>query len=307
VYSGSLDRFEKFQVTPHIGLEFRGHIQLQELSDLELEDLSILVSQHGVVFLRQQNLSAEAQIEIGKRLSDSRSVHIFPINPPSKPGTYDEIRYVTNEHDRSNQKTNADDWHTDITFEKFPSSYAILTIVEGPEVGGDTLWASGYAAFSTLSPSLQTYLETLHAEHDGSHFYSIAQKAGIPFRTERGGGNVGDDLVAVHPVVRTNPVTGRKSLFVNQLFTKRIVELNKDESDALLGFLFRHVEKGVEFQVRNRWKPGDAAIWDNRSTFHAAIRDFPSHIIRRGRRVLALGEKPFLDRGGTNAPGGTQG
>lgn len=106
--------------------------------------------------------------------------------------------------------------------------------------------------------------------------------------------NVGDKLQTVHPVIRTNPVTGYKALFVNRSFTKRINELSIDESDALLAYLFRLVAESFDFQARFRWNVDDIALWDNRSTQHSGIFDF-GNAKRVGDRCVSIGEKPFLD------------
>ncbi|KAJ3337962.1 hypothetical protein HDU93_000286 [Gonapodya sp. JEL0774] len=298
-YSGSLDRFQSFKVTPHIGLEFRD-LDLSKLSDREIEDLSILVSQHGVVFLRNQSvIDPKVQLEFGRKIAIEQggrgTLHIHPLTPPQE---LNEILVITNESKVASQYTDtpaSDGWHSDFTFEKTPSNYAALQLDALPESGGDTLWSSGYAAYERLSPALRAFLETLHAEHDGSQFHLIGKAAGIDIRTDRGADNVGTDLRAIHPVIRTNPVTGWKSLFVNKVFTKKIVELSKSESDALLGFLFEHIATGFDFQVRFKWNRGDIAIWDNRSVFHSATRDFDNSILRRGNRVAPLGEKPYFD------------
>jgi alpha-ketoglutarate-dependent taurine dioxygenase len=151
-----------------------------------------------------------------------------------------------------------------------------------PESGGDTLWASAYEAYDRLSPEYQKFLERLTAVHDAEHFKVVAERAGKPIRSENRGApdNEGLDLKSIHPVIRTNPVTGWKGLFVNKgyclhgfsdrSFTKRIVELTKDESDNLLEYLFRHISQNHDLQVRFKWNKNDIAIWDNRSTYHTA-------------------------------------
>lgn len=176
-----------------------------------------------------------------------------------------------------------------------PSDYASLQIRTLPEVGGDTLWASAYEAYDRLSPAMQKILEGLTALHRGDIFLQLAKAAGQPLREGRGAPeNVGQDLEAVHPVIRTNPVTGWKGLFVNRQFTKRIVELSKVESDALLELLFDHISANHDLQVRFRWEKDSLAIWDNRSSFHAATSDV-DNTLRVGTRSVSLGERPFLD------------
>lgn len=147
-------------------------------------------------------------------------------------------------------------WHTDISFERVPSDYAMLRIHTLPETGGDTLWASGYEVYDRLSPEMAGFLEGLTATHDASFFHEEARRLGNPLRKGIRGSplNVGEDLSAVHPVVRTNrmfspssvwvkmltdaAVTGWKSVYVNRGFTKRINGVTKDESDMLLQYLF---------------------------------------------------------------------
>lgn len=136
-------------------------------------------------------------------------------------------------------------WHSDITFENVPSDYASLQIRKLPaQGGGDTLWASAYEAYDRLSPAYQKFLEGLTATHIGQGFIDIANRSTPKqtFRENRGSPeNVGQDLKTVHPVIRTNPVTGWKGLFVNRGFTKRINELTKGESDEVLDFLWEHI------------------------------------------------------------------
>jgi alpha-ketoglutarate-dependent taurine dioxygenase len=152
-----------------------------------------------------------------------------------------------------------------------------------PQFGcGLILLQSGYEAYDRLSPYYKTFLEGLTAVHDATHFKVIGERFGKPLRTDRGApDNQGLDLFAIHPVIRTNPVSGWKGLFVNggytrmtmsliQRFTKRIVELTKDESDSVLEYLFRHISQNHDLQVRFKWNKNDIAIWDNRSTFHTA-------------------------------------
>ncbi|CAK5277968.1 unnamed protein product [Mycena citricolor] len=152
----------------------------------------------------------------------------------------------------------------------------------------------GYEAYDKLSPAYQKFLEGLTALHDGAGFKRYAERVGRPINEPRGSPeNIGTELKAVHPVIRTHPVTGWKTLFVNKSFTKRIVELHEEESDTTLEYLRRHVSENHDMQVRFKWKKNDIAIWDNRCTFHTATNDFAG--VRTGNRVVSIGEKPFFD------------
>lgn len=190
-------------------------------------------------------------------------------------------------------------WHSDITFEPVPSDYATLKIHTLPETGGDTLWASGYEIYDRLSKPMQVFLEGLTATHDARFFLDEAERLGNPLREGIRGSplNQGRNLQAVHPVIRTNPVTGWKSVFVNKGFTKRINGVTKDESDLLLAYIFNLITQNHDAQVRFKWRKNDLAIWDNRSTWHCATYDYDA--ARAGDRVCSLGEAPYLDLNST--------
>jgi alpha-ketoglutarate-dependent taurine dioxygenase len=146
---------------------------------------------------------------------------------------------------------------------------------------------------------MKEFLSGLTATHDASFFHDEAARLGNPLRkTPRGSPlNQGDNLVTVHPLIRTNPVTGWRSVYVNRGFTKRINGVTRDESDVLLPYLFNLVTQNHDAQVRFRWNQGDIAVWDNRSTFHCATYDYEA--ARAGDRVCSLGEAPYLDRNST--------
>jgi len=162
-------------------------------------------------------------------------------------------------------------------------------------------WASGYEVYDRLSPSFATYLETLSAYHEAHVFRKIAAALGNELRAGIRGSpqNVGDALEATHPVIRVNPVTGWKSVFVNRAFTKRILGVTRDESDKILEYLFSLVDQNHDLQVRFKWEANSLAIWDNRSNYHAATWDYEAEK-RVGDRVVSLGEKPSCSPNGVS-------
>jgi len=164
----------------------------------------------------------------------------------------------------------ADEWHSDITFQPQPSILSILNMLKCPEIGGDTLWTNLYKAYEELSEPLRDLCDGLSALHDASPH-------GKP------------DTMTVHPVVRVHPVTGRRSLFVNEHFTRRIVELSHAESELLLGHLTRWVST-PRFTIRRRWSKGTVAMWDNRCTQHFVLNDFEEE--RVIQRVTVMGDVP---------------
>ncbi|KAF7305448.1 Taurine catabolism dioxygenase [Mycena chlorophos] len=311
---GSLSKYESVDLTAHIGTRFpsAATTQLSQLltapnSDELIKDLATLVSHRGVVFFSAQDLTLDQQKELGRRLGRlagnpaSSDLHIHPISEDT-PEIAKDVSIITSEENgiaRTGYKRNqraAASWHTDITFEPVPSDYAILKLHTLPPVGGDTLWASGYEAYDKLSPAYQKFLETLTALHSGAGFIELAQRIGKTINEPRGSPeNVGAHLTAIHPVIRTHPVTGYKTLFVNKTFTEKIVELTDDESEDILAYLARHVSENHDMQVRYTWAPNDVAIWDNRCTFHTATNDYAAGQLRAGNRVVSIGEKPYLD------------
>ena len=263
-------------VSTPIGTELPG-VMLKDLDSAGVDELKALIAERGVLFFRDQVMTLAEQVEIGSRLGE---LHVHPA--AKAPDGFPEVLVV---HTDANSKyTAGNGWHTDVSCDERPPALSMLRIEETPPVGGDTLWASMYEAYNTLSPSMQEYLLTLTAIHSGDKAY-IGRYA-----------NRGADVdypTNVHPVIRTHPISGRKALYVNSGFTVRIKELTQRESDAVLDFLYDHIAYGVRFQVRFNWEPQSVAIWDNRCVQHHASWDyFPE--TRSGFRVTTRGEVPFL-------------
>ena len=246
------------------------------------------MSERGVVFFRNQDLEVDDQKTLGIKLGElsgkpaQSTLHVHPLTEDTSPKG-DQISIITSERAQAYTRGDtsllaAQGWHADITFEPVPSDYAILKVHTSPDAGGDTLWASGYEVYSRLSPALREFLEGKEALHEANFFKRAAEANAHDLRTgERGHpDNQGENLVAVHPVIRVNPVTGWKSVFVNPGFTRRILGVTKDESDLILGYLFKLISENHDLQVRLSWSSkldpgrGDIAIWDNRSNFHTA-------------------------------------
>lgn len=313
-YSGTLDVYRSADVTPVIGREFTD-LQVRDLlrhpnREQLIKDLAVTISQRGVVFLRNQDVTPIEMRELTELISslagcpDSSTLHIHPLTEESSE-LGDQISVISSAkqakgggltHQQSDHSRLASvGWHADITFEPVPSDYAMLKIHTLPPTGGDTLWSSGYEIYSRLSPSMQTFLSTLTATHDAKFFHDEARRLGQPLRTGIRGHplNTGDSLETTHPLIRTNPVTGWNSVFVNKGFTKRINGITRDESDMLLKYLFDLVVHNHDAQVRFKWEKNDLAIWDNRSNWHSATYDYEA--ARAGNRVCSLGEAPFFD------------
>lgn len=145
-------------------------------------------------------------------------------------------------------------WHTDLVHELQPAGITHLHNDTVPDIGGDTLWASGYSAYEKLSPEFRKIIDGKKAVYRSAHTYlDRNDPAAGPQYIER-----------VHPLVRVHPATGWKSLFVNRAMTVRIVGLDKAESDLILNYLYDVYERNVDIQLRFKWTPRTSALWDNR-------------------------------------------
>ena len=267
-------------ISPAIGAEVCG-ADLVNLSDAGFAEIHAAFVAHSVLVFRDQpQLTPEQQVTFAKRFGP---LHTHPAAPTLE--GHPEV-FVIHAHADS-KVANGNGWHTDVSCDEQPPMGTMLQIHELPESGGDTLWINTCAAYESLSPAMQRFLETLTARHESEHIYRGRY-------SDRGVDDADRTYPsAVHPVVRTHPDSGRRALYVNPSFTTRICELNADESAALLEYLYRHQQR-PEFQVRFNWSKNAIALWDNRSTQHFALWDYwPEE--RKGHRVTIAGERPFFD------------
>lgn len=261
------------RLTNALGAEVSG-IDLSRPLDAETaETVRELFHEHQVLFFRDQNIDDEAQRDFAAHFGPLQHFAFLPPVAEELP----EVHAI--DIDLSKPKTsNADMWHSDATFLAEPPLGSLLRAVVLPETGGDTLWASMYAAYEGLSSRVQRLIDDMTAVHDSSNSKSHANKAA----------NSGFEPVT-HPVVRTHPATGRKALFVNSTFTTRLEGLTDRENATLLPMLTDHV-RSPDFQVRFHWEPGSIALWDNRCTQHYAVADYAGR--RRMHRVVIDGDAP---------------
>ncbi|RPD60196.1 TauD-domain-containing protein [Lentinus tigrinus ALCF2SS1-7] len=268
--------------TPAIGTELSG-IDLRQLSASQKDELALLVAERGVVFFRDQEISIQEQLELARHFGPLHKHATTPI--PREPGL-EEVHVVYNDGSRRPDPSafsKIDLWHSDVSYELQPPSTTSLKVITGPPYGGDTLWSSGYALYSSFSPGFQKYLEGLTAVHSGVAQADGARAAGQTVRRE--------PVESVHPIVRVHPVTGYKSIYVNPGFTRRIIGVPKAESDAILSLLFHQLSENPDFQVRFHWEPNSIAFWDNRIVTHSATFDFFPHT-RHALRATPHGERP---------------
>ena len=180
-------------------------------------------------------------------------------------------------------------WHSDTTYQAEPPMGTMLYGIEIPKYGGDTEWSNQYLAYESLSDGMKKFLDTLEAVNISGKARVAKTRSDIMKHASVG--LKGDELKAIHPVVRTHPETKKKSLYVNEAHTTNFVGMTEEESTPILEFLFKHQIKS-EFTCRFQWKPGSVAIWDNRCTMHNPINDY--HGQRRlMHRITFAGDKPM--------------
>ncbi|NNL87065.1 MAG: taurine dioxygenase [Myxococcales bacterium] len=276
--STSFTSFEARPATPVIGAEIAGIDLSKPLGEAQVSDLRDALLAYQVLFFRDQHLDRDQHKALGRHFG---TLHCHPAIPG--PEGHPEILQLKSDRENPNA---ASAWHSDVSCDQTPNLGSILYGKVIPESGGDTCWASMYAAYDALSEAMKAFLAGLTGVHESEHVYSRIE------------GTVSNYPSAEHPMVRTHPETGRHALFVNSVFTTDVKELERAEARSLLDFLFRHIET-PEFQVRFRWEENSVAFWDNRCTQHRALADFFPKT-RAMERVTINGTRPFyrkLSRG----------
>ncbi|MDB5455317.1 MAG: taurine dioxygenase, partial [Caulobacter sp.] len=241
---------------------------------------------HKVVFFRDQDISHEDHVRFGRYFGELEG-HPVTAHVPGFP----EILHIEAADGMKLREEIvplvrvANKWHTDVTFRRAPSMGGVLRARHLPPLGGDTLFADTAAVYRDLPQALKDRLADLTAEHDilQSYGYRVDEAKRAELRAAY--------PLMVHPVIRTHPETGDKHLFVNKVFTTRVLGLPEDEAKILLADLLDRV-KTPEYQVRFRWTPNAIVFWDNRATQHYAILDYwPQE--RIVERVTIQGEVPY--------------
>lgn len=275
-------------MTTAIGAEVSGVDVGAPLDETALELIYQALIKHLVIFFRDQEISPERHLAFAQSFGQLDDPHPVYAHVPG----FERIVMLAN--DASNPP-DTDGWHTDLTFKQNPPFASILLAREVPPTGGDTIWASMYAAYDGLPADIKAHLEGLVAVHDMGDFrnsFTTGEKD-----TKRLNAAMQQFGSALHKVVQVHPVTQRKFLYVNEGFAQQIVGMTRRASNRLLTYLFNHIDR-PEHQVRFRWRAGSVAMWDNRCTQHYAVSDYLPHYrcmnrvtVVNDRRTIA-GKKP---------------
>ena len=272
-------------LTACIGAEIDGVDLRTGLDDESFAAVHDAFHEFGVVFFHDQPLEPLELLDLARRFGALDIPHpLLPCRPEDP-----RVAVVLNNEDRPPHNA---EWHSDVTFVPEPPLGSLLQALVLPPRGGDTLWSSMTALYDDLPQTLQERLLELSAWHSIETFSGGIHDSEDGERVRQA---MRENPPTLHPMVRTHPVTGRKALFVNEIFTTAVECLPAEESDDLLRDLFERVRK-PEYQVRFRWREGSIAIWDNRCTQHYAVADyFPAK--RLMHRVTVAGDRPFLAGG----------
>jgi taurine dioxygenase len=273
-------------VTPELGAEVTG-IDLKTLTSDERAAVERAFAQHSVLFFRDQSLSLDDQLKVTQLFGP-----VLRVPYVQGIASHPDVIAVLKEADEKRISTFGGTWHTDFSFLAEPPAATLLYSVELPPVGGDTIWASQYLAYEALSDGMKAMLDPLKAIHTGWPHGTAGPNPDVPVSRsiKMVRNDPGADREVAHPVVRVHPVTKRKALFVNPVYTQRFENMTAAESKPILDFLHQHAVR-AEFCCRLRWRPGTLAMWDNRCLMHLAVNDYDGHR-RLLHRTTVAGETP---------------
>ncbi len=270
-------------LSEHIGAEISG-IQLDNLNQDAVAEIKQAWLEHKVLVFRDQKISTEAHIAFGKNFGELE-IHPFADNLEDHP----EIIVLEAGGDSPRQNYNAaKDWHIDVSFREKPPMGSILRGKVIPAKGGDTQFSNAAAAYEKLQPEIKARVDKLSAINDYTKMFGPTTR----FNSEESHeDNIKEFPPVLHPVIRTHPETGKRSIFTNNFFTSHIEDVDDEESDYLLSKLAEAI-RDTSIQFRVQWEPETFVMWDNRCVQHVATDDFLP-LFRRMERVTISGDRPY--------------
>ena len=243
-----------------LGAEVTG-INLKDTSRNNWEKVNSLMLQHKVVFFRNQDITSDEHLGLAKHFGPLEK-HIYV----KARENYPEILRIIKAPDEKHQW--GEGWHTDVSYNPKPTKVIILRSHKIPPVGGDTMFSNMELAYETLDNDIKNKIKGKKAVHSSLGAAAFTEN----YKEMQGNGNL-EEYSNIHPIVRVHPETGNKILFVNSMYTKKILDLSERESNEILKKIFEHQER-LDFTCRIRWTENAVAIWDNRSLLHQGLSDF---------------------------------
>lgn len=275
------------RLTGVLGARITG-LDASTMSDSDISELRELVCQHGVVFLPNQRLSVQQQVEFSHRFGPAAESPFIEPSPD-----HPEVIKVLKEARDGNAFNFGGAWHSDFSFLANPPSFTILHALDIPPYGGDTLWSCMAAAYNALNEQQKEQFSSLQAVHTARDAYSPKLQAvhsGLSSMNIVCDDSAND--VSLHPLITTHPETKKKILFFNRAYVRDLVGVDDAEKKQLLDWLHLHTTD-AKFSVRHKWSVGDLALWDNRSTQHYALNDYAG-FRRELHRTTVAGSRPTL-------------
>jgi len=266
-----------------IGTQLDG-IDLRQLTDQQKDEMALLAAKRGVLVFRNQEATIYDLVKIAEHLGP---LHIHSTTGVPTDPALNGVHIVWADGTKDVDRIDLDrhkNWHSDQTYEINTPGLTALKVITAPPAGGDTIWASSAALYSSFSPAFQRYLETLSALHSSDEQKKRALESGTHIRRPQ--------TDYIHPVVRVHPVTGWKAIYVNPSYTRRIVGIPKAESDAVLAFIYLQIKECEDFKVRIHWDKDTVVYWDNRVLWHTATYDYYPYK-RHALRATPVAERPI--------------
>jgi taurine dioxygenase len=261
------------------GLDLRAPVD-----DATIEEIRALWNTHGIVLLRNQDISPQQLIEFSARFGEL-DLHetLAPFRHPEHPELF-VLSTISVDGKPSVSENVGRHWHSDLSYTLRPPLGSIFHAKILPEVGGDTMFTSMHAAYDGLSDAMKEMIEPLWAVHDYMQVENMKKRDPALVETLRKA-----NPPVAQPLVRVHEETGRKALYLSEQMTKRIEGMTERESIPLLRMLFEHSVDPL-YTYRHRWSPNDILMWDNRSTMHLALADFAPGAKRYCMRTTILGK-----------------
>lgn len=272
-------------ITGALGAEVTGIDLSEPLPDKDLEFIQQTIAEYLVLCFRGQSMDPASMLALTHQLGGAGETPYLTGLPD-----YPDVVPIIKEANEKSPLTFGAGWHTDFTFQPLPPSLTLLYGIDVPPAGGDTLYCNLYRAYEALSPGMKQLLEGLTAVHSSVRSYGPNAKMKDHMENMRIVNDTAEPPTREHPVIRTHPVTGRKALWVNPVYTIRFKNMSEAESAPILKYL-NDFAVNPSFTCRVRWAPGTLTMWDNRCTQHCATADYQGHR-REMLRTTVAGDTP---------------